>query len=170
MNQEIGKSIFVQEMLDTAEVEARNLNHTYISTEDLLMAAARSKIGRIILGVVGADPDVVIARTQFINGEPTEAEVESREERLPFTMRAKKVVELAIENARRNDPEKVMVTSIDYIQGLVGEGEGVAAGVLFGLSPDIDQQFDQEKLKIMRRSEVLVIEAAQARLSSDWDS
>src|SRR5690348_3857478 len=109
-----------------AQEEARRLNHNYIGTEHLL------------LGLLG-EPDGVGGRalTGFgMSLEPTRAEVtaivgagaKAPSGHIPFTPRAKKVLELSLREAVQLQHNYIGTEHI--LLGLLREGEGVAAQIL----------------------------------------
>jgi ATP-dependent Clp protease ATP-binding subunit ClpC len=115
-----------------AQDEARLLNHNYIGTEHLLLgllaegkgAAAQTLAAlRIELPAVRARVEQIIGRgPQPVAGH------------LPFTPRAKKVLELAMREAMH--PEARPIGTEHILLGLVREGEGVAMQILqeYGLT------------------------------------
>jgi ATP-dependent Clp protease ATP-binding subunit ClpA len=117
-----------------AQEEARRLNHGYIGTEHLLLgllvegdglaARALRRLG-IGLEAVRADVETIIGRG---GGEPQSGHI-------PFTPRAKKVLELSLREALQLGHNYIGTEHI--LLGLVREGEGVAAQVLVGRGAEL---------------------------------
>src|SRR5207344_2265928 len=112
-----------------AQEEARELDHNYIGTEHLLLGllAASDSLARASLAALGYTREEVRAKIEAIVGRGKA----SPGGHVPFTPRAKKVLELSLREAlqlKHNyiGPEQILL-------GLVGEGEGVAAQVLVKL-------------------------------------
>jgi len=121
-------------VLTFAQEEAQNLNHNYIGTEHILLGLAREDEGvaaRVLVSL-GVNLTKVRSAVEFIIGRGEKPA--SRETGL--TSRAKKVIELAIDEARSLGHNYIGTEHL--LLGLLREGEGVAAGVLdsFGLTPD----------------------------------
>jgi ATP-dependent Clp protease ATP-binding subunit ClpC len=118
-----------------AQEEARLLKHNYIGTEHLLLGLMREEQGLAaqILATQGLGLDVVQQKVSATVG-PGESAPSGH---IPFTRRAKKVMELALREA--------LLLSHDYIGtehillGLIAEGNGVAISVLTDLGVDPDQ-------------------------------
>ncbi len=115
-----------------AQEEAQRLQHNYIGTEHLLLGLLREEKGVAgnVLTRLGVDLErarqavegVVGRGDQLVSGE------------LGLTPRAKKVIELAVDEARRLHHHYVGTEHL--LLGVLREGEGIGAGVLerFGLS------------------------------------
>ena len=116
-----------------AQEEARLLSHTYIGTEHLLLGLVREGAGPaaqalenlgISLAAVRAQVETIVGRgKQMPSGH------------IPFTPRAKKVLELALREAIHLGHTYIGTEHI--LLGLVREGEGVAAQVLVKLGGDL---------------------------------
>jgi ATP-dependent Clp protease ATP-binding subunit ClpA len=109
-----------------AQTAARDLQHNYIGTEHVLLGLfeARTSIAARALRQVGLTEDMVRADVESEIGRGKEAP----SGHIPFTPRAKKVLELALREAlqlKHNyiGPEHILL-------GLVREGEGVAAKIM----------------------------------------
>jgi ATP-dependent Clp protease ATP-binding subunit ClpC len=121
-------------VLTYAQEEAQNLNHNYIGTEHILLGMVREEDG--VAARVLASMDVNLAKlrsaVEFVIGrgeKPSSGET-------GLTSRAKKVIELAIDEARTLNHNYIGTEHL--LLGLLREGEGVAAGVLdsFGITID----------------------------------
>lgn len=109
-----------------AQEEARGLDHNYIGTEHLLLGLLLEKEGlasRVLTGS-GLTVDKVrseIERRIGRGSEPAKGHI-------PFTPRAKKVLELSLRQALRLQHNYIGTEHI--LLGLITEGEGVAAQIL----------------------------------------
>ncbi|MFC1964193.1 ATP-dependent Clp protease ATP-binding subunit [Chloroflexota bacterium] len=119
-------------VLTIAQEEARNLNHSYIGTEHILLGLVREEDGVAakMLTNLGVGLGKVRSAVEFIIGrgeKPSTTET-------GLTPRAKKVIELAIDEARHLGHNYIGTEHL--LLGLIREGEGVAASVLdsFGIT------------------------------------
>jgi ATP-dependent Clp protease ATP-binding subunit ClpA len=120
-----------------AQEEARMLNHNYIGTEHLLLGLAHEGEGGAAraLESLGISPEAVRQQVEEIIGRGKQARAPSGH--LPFTPRAKKVLELAQrESADRDDG---FIETEHLLLGLIREGGGVAVQVLVRLDADPDR-------------------------------
>ncbi len=122
-------------VLSLAQDEAQRFNHNYIGTEHILLGLVRETEGvaaRVLSGL-GVDLSKVRSAVEFIIGrgeKPTQGEI-------GLTPRAKKVVELAVDEARRMN--HTYIGTEHLLIGLLREGEGVAAGVLESLGVSLEK-------------------------------
>jgi ATP-dependent Clp protease ATP-binding subunit ClpA len=118
-----------------AQKEAELLNHNYIGTEHLLLGlvAEREGIAAKVLQLRGVELDEVRSGVTFIVGRGDRPVTGERS----LTPRSKKVVDLAIDEARRLNHNYVGTEHL--LLGLIREGEGIAAGVLESLGVDLGQ-------------------------------
>ena len=122
-------------VLSLAQEEAQRFNHNYIGTEHILLGLVRETEGVAarVLANLGVDLNKVRSAVEFIIGRgerPAQGEI-------GLTPRAKKVVELAVDEARRMN--HTYIGTEHLLIGLLREGEGVAAGVLESLSVTLDK-------------------------------
>jgi len=110
--------------LVTAQLEARGLGHDYIGTEHLLLGLFGEGRGGRALEELGLSPETVRERVVDTVGRG-EAVVSGS---MPFTPRAKKVLELGLREALSLGHDYVGTEHI--LLGLAVEGEGVAALIL----------------------------------------
>jgi hypothetical protein len=113
-------------VLTLAQEEAQRFNHNYIGTEHLLLGLVREGDGVAarVLNNLGVQLPKVRSAVEFIIGRG-ESMIMGE---IGLTERAKKVIELAVDEARRlNHP---YIGTEHLLLGLVREGEGIAAGVL----------------------------------------
>ena len=118
-----------------AQEEARKLNQNYIGTEHLLLGLIREEDGiaakaleslNVSLEDVHLQVEELIGRGTYV---PTG--------HIPFTPRAKKVLELSLREALQLGHNYIGTEHI--LLGLIREGEGVAAQVLLALGADLDK-------------------------------
>jgi ATP-dependent Clp protease ATP-binding subunit ClpA len=132
----------VKQVLEYALHEAIQLGHAYVSTEHLLLALLRVKDGVAAQALMnlGQTPDAIRDCVLAIVGVDTETDAPyPAERRTPmyerFTDRARKVVQLANQEAQRANHEYIGTEHL--LLGLVKEGAGVAANVLKNLLVDL---------------------------------
>jgi hypothetical protein len=116
-------------VLSLAQEEAQRFNHDYIGTEHMLLGLVREGDGVAakVLGSLGVELDAVRQRVEQIIWRGDRIVLGE----IGLTPRARKVVELAIDEARRMDHRYIGTEHL--LLGLVREGEGIAAGVLESL-------------------------------------
>ncbi len=121
-------------VLTIAQEEARNLNHSYIGTEHILLGLVREEEGVAakVLTNLGIALSKVRSAVEFIIGRGEKPGTNET----GLTPRAKKVIELAIDEARQMGHNYIGTEHL--LLGLLREGEGVASSVLdsFGISLD----------------------------------
>lgn len=125
-----------QKVILLAQEEARRLGYPYIGTEHLLLGLVREGEGvsAKVLEEMNIDVRKIRAAIEKMvePGQGAGAVVE-----VSFTPRAKKVLELAIDEARRLGHNYVGTEHI--LLGLIREGEGVAAQILTGMGADLER-------------------------------
>ncbi|MFC7485576.1 ATP-dependent Clp protease ATP-binding subunit [Knoellia sp. CPCC 206453] len=116
-----------------AQEEARLLNHNYIGTEHILLGLIHEGEGVAskALESLGISLDAVREQVQEIIGQGQQAPTGH----IPFTPRAKKVLELSLREALQLGHNYIGTEHI--LLGLIREGEGVAAQVLVKLGADL---------------------------------
>jgi ATP-dependent Clp protease ATP-binding subunit ClpC len=123
-----------------AQDEARGLNHNWIGTEHLLLAVIREGHGvgakalesmQISLDAARQQVESMIGRGQNPVGDG----------HIPFTPRAKKVLELSLREALQLGHDYIGTEHI--LLGLIREGDGVAAQVLVSLGCDLNRARQQ---------------------------
>jgi ATP-dependent Clp protease ATP-binding subunit ClpA len=115
-----------------AQGEAQRLHHNYIGTEHLLLGLVREGDGvaaKVLINM-GVQLKDVRREVEFIIGTGDHIVLGE----IGFTPRAKKVMELAVDEARRFNHHYIGTEHI--LLGLIREGEGIAARVLeqFGVN------------------------------------
>jgi len=125
-----------RKVLSLAQEEAQRFNHNYIGTEHILLGLVKESDGaaaRILISL-SLELNKVRSAVEFIIG---------RGERRPspgeigLTPRAKKVIELAVDEARRLNQQ--FIGTEHLLIGIMREGEGVASGVLESLGLTLDK-------------------------------
>src|SRR5258705_12491332 len=122
-------------VLTLAQEEAQRFNHNYIGTEHLLLGLVRVEDGVAarVLANLGVELNKVRSTVEFIIG---------RGDRIVrgdigLTPRAKKVIELAVDEERRLGHHYIGTEHI--LLGLVREREGIAGGVLESLGVTLER-------------------------------
>ncbi|HLU34759.1 MAG TPA: ATP-dependent Clp protease ATP-binding subunit [Thermomicrobiales bacterium] len=124
-----------RKVLTLAQEEAQRFNHNYIGTEHLLLGLVREGDGVAakVLANMGVQLPKVRSAVEFIIGRGETMIVSE----LGLTPRAKKVIELAVDEARRLNHHYIGTEHL--LLGLVREGEGIAAGVLESLGVNLER-------------------------------
>ena len=118
-----------------AQEEARMLNHNYIGTEHILLGLIHEGEGVAAkaLESLGISLEGVRSQVEEIIGQGQQAP----SGHIPFTPRAKKVLELSLREALQLGHNYIGTEHI--LLGLIREGEGVAAQVLVKLGADLNR-------------------------------
>ncbi|HWK20114.1 MAG TPA: ATP-dependent Clp protease ATP-binding subunit, partial [Microbacteriaceae bacterium] len=118
-----------------AQEEAKMLNHNYIGTEHILLGLIHEGEGVAAkaLESLGISLDAVREQVQDIIGQGQQQPTGH----IPFTPRAKKVLELSLREALQLGHNYIGTEHI--LLGLIREGEGVAAQVLIKLGADLNK-------------------------------
>ncbi len=121
--------------LALAQEEAQRFNHNYIGTEHLLLGilAEQENVAARVLNNMGVDLSKVRSAVEFIVGQGEHIVADEP----GLTARAKKVVQLAVDEARRMNHH--FIGTEHLLLGLVREGEGIAAGVLESLGVRLEE-------------------------------
>ena len=135
-------------VLSLAQEEAQHFNHNYIGTEHILLGLVRETEGVAARVLSNLNVELVKVRSavEFIIGRgerPTPGEI-------GLTPRAKKVIELAVDEARRLNHHYIGTEHL--LIGLMREGEGVAAGVLESLGVSLEKVRDETNRIIQSQS------------------
>ena len=117
-----------------AQVEARELKHNYIGTEHLLLGLLREEegVGSRVIESLGVTLEGVRGQVARIVGEGDEV----TSGQIPFTPRAKKVLELALREALSLGHNYIGTEHL--LLGLVREDEGVGSRILLDFGADAD--------------------------------
>jgi hypothetical protein len=118
-----------------AQEEARHLDHNYIGTEHILLGLIHEREGVAARALTALDISLESVRAQVeeIIGRGDQAPTGH----IPFTPRAKKVLELSLREALGLSHNYIGTEHI--LLGLIREGEGVAAQVLVKLGGSLDR-------------------------------
>src|SRR3954454_2041891 len=124
-----------KKVLVLAQEEAQRFNHNYIGTEHLLLGLVREGegIAAKVLSNLGVELNKVRSAVEFIIGRGDRMVIGD----ISLTPRAKKVIELSVEEARRLNHNHIGTEHL--LLGLVREGEGIAAGVLESLGVSLEK-------------------------------
>ncbi len=142
-----------------AQEEARRLGHNFVGTE------------QILLGLIGEGTGVAakVLKSMGVNLKDARVEVEKIIGRgsgfvaveIPFTPRAKRVLELSLEEARQLGHNYIGTEHL--LLGLIREGEGVAARVLENLGVDLSKVRTQVIRMLGETAEVSAGSSSQGR-------
>ena len=123
-----------RKVLTLAQEEATRFNHNYIGTEHLVLGLLREGEGVAakVLSNLGVELNQARDGVEFIIGRGDRQIVGE----IGLTPRAKKVIELAVDEARRLHHHYIGTEHL--LLGLVREGEGIAAGVLLSLGVNLE--------------------------------
>src|SRR3989441_2765714 len=121
-------------VLTLAQEEALRFNHNYIGTEHLLLGLVREGEGVAakVLANLGVELNKVRSAVEFIIGRGDRAVMGE----IGLTPRAKKVIELSVDEARRLGHHYIGTEHL--LLGLVREGEGIAAVMLESFGVPLD--------------------------------
>jgi ATP-dependent Clp protease ATP-binding subunit ClpC len=124
-----------RKVLSLAQEEAQRFQHNYIGTEHLLLGLVREGEGVAakVLNKLGVELQEVRNAVEFIIGRGDRIVLGE----IGLTPRAKKVIELAVDEARRLNHHYIGTEHL--LLGLVREGEGIAAGVLASLGVNLEK-------------------------------
>ncbi|MDG1990795.1 MAG: ATP-dependent Clp protease ATP-binding subunit [Dehalococcoidia bacterium] len=121
-------------VLTLAQEEAQRFNHNYIGTEHLLLGliSENDGVAAQVFSNLNIDVNKVRSAIEFIIGRGERPNANE----IGLTPRAKKVIELAVDEARRLGHSYIGTEHL--LLGLVREGEGIASGVLESLGVNLD--------------------------------
>src|SRR5574340_542960 len=122
-------------VLTFAQEEAVRLNHNYIGTEHLLLGLIREDEG--LAAKVLRDLGVEQARVRQVVEDIVGRGQAASGTRLSLTPRTKRVIELAVDEARRMGHHYIGTEHL--LLGLVREGDGIAVNVLKSLNVNPDK-------------------------------
>jgi ATP-dependent Clp protease ATP-binding subunit ClpC len=145
-------------VLTLAQEEAHRFNHNYIGTEHILLGLVREGDGVAakVLANLGVELNKVRSAVEFIIGRGDRTVLGE----IGLTPRAKKVIELAVDEARRLNHSYIGTEHL--LLGLVREGEGIAAGVLESLGVNLER-VRAETTRILSQSSPQAASAGGAR-------
>ncbi|MBI2849250.1 MAG: ATP-dependent Clp protease ATP-binding subunit [Chloroflexi bacterium] len=136
-----------RKVLTLAQEEAQRFNHNYIGTEHILLGLVREGEGVAakVLANLGVELNKVRSAVEFIIGRGDRVVLGE----IGLTPRAKKVIELAVDEARRLSHHYIGTEHL--LLGLVREGEGIAAGVLESLGVNLER-VRAETIRVLSQS------------------
>ncbi|MBL8840704.1 MAG: ATP-dependent Clp protease ATP-binding subunit [Planctomycetes bacterium] len=129
-----------RKVMGLAKAEAQRLNHEYIGTEHILLGLVQegSGVAANVLKNMNIDLKRIRAEIEkIVKGSPTMV----TQGNLPFTPRAKKVLELAVEEASNLGHNYIGTEHL--LLGLIKENEGIAARVLLNLGVKLEEVRDE---------------------------
>jgi ATP-dependent Clp protease ATP-binding subunit ClpA len=128
-----------KKVLTLAQSEAKRFNHNYIGTEHLLLGlvAEGEGIAAKVLTNLNVGLNQVRGAVEYVIGRGDRMVIGD----ISLTPRAKKVIELAVEEARQLNHNYIGTEHL--LLGLIREGEGIAAGVLISLGVDMERAREQ---------------------------
>jgi ATP-dependent Clp protease ATP-binding subunit ClpC len=151
-----------------AQEEARALSHNYIGTEHILLGLIHENEGVAAksLESIGISLDVVRTQVEEIIGEGRI----TPSGQIPFTPRAKKVLELSLRESMQLGHNYIGTEHI--LLGLIREGEGLGAQVLVKLGADLNR-VRQQVIEMLSRhqgsEEFDILATAAAREFGTYD-
>ena len=137
-----------RQVIVLAQREARTLNHNYIGTEHLLLAVIQQDEGEAAksLESLGISLEGVRSQVEEILGQGEQAP----SGHIPFTLRAKQVLELSLRESMQLDHDYIGAEHI--LLGLISEGEGAAAQLLVKLGAELTR-VRQQVIQVKQRGE-----------------
>ena len=137
-------------VLSLAQEEAQRFNHNYIGTEHILLGLARESDGTAakVLNGLSVELSKVRSAVEFVIGKGDSVSAGD----IGLTPRAKKVIELAVDEARRLNHQYIGTEHL--LIGLMREGEGVASGVLESLDVSLEKIREETEI-VLNQSKVI---------------
>ncbi len=126
----------VRKVIQLAREEAMRFNHDYIGTEHLLLGLVKEGEGIAATALANLGVDLKTLRLEvekLVEQGPSTVSVGE----IPFNPQAKKVLELAVEEARKFGHNYIGTEHL--LLGLIKEGEGIAAHVLENMKVDVER-------------------------------
>lgn len=138
-----------REALSLAQEEARTFQHNYIGTEHLLLGLIREgeDTAAQVLTNMGIELEKVRAAVEHIIGKGDY----TLGGEVGLTPRSKKVIELAVDEARRMQHHYLGTEHI--LLGLIREGEGIAAGILTSMGLKLGQVREETMAVLQKRQQ-----------------
>jgi ATP-dependent Clp protease ATP-binding subunit ClpC len=128
-----------------AKEEARRYNHDYVGTEHILLGLLKEGKGvaAAVLNNLGLGLDKITLEIEKLVQPGPSTKINGD---VPFTARAKKVIEMAMDEARNLGHNYIGTEHL--LLGLIAEGEGVASQVLMNLGLDL-RRVRQEVMNLL---------------------
>ena len=145
-----------RKVLSLAQEEAQRFQHNYIGTEHLLLGLVREGEGVAakVLANLGVELNKVRSSVEFIIGRGDRIVLGE----IGLTPRAKKVIEYAVDEARRLNHHYIGTEHL--LLGLIREGHGIAAGVLESLGVNLEKVRTQTIQVLSQLSGTQLVETA----------
>ena len=136
-----------RKVLSLSQEEAQSFNHDYIGTEHILLGLVREGEGVAakVLTSLGVELDKLRSAVEYIIGRGEKGVTGE----IGLTPRAKRVIELAVDEARRLNHNYIGTEHL--LLGLLREEEGVASGVLESMGISLDK-VRAETVRILSQS------------------
>ena len=135
----------VRRVLQLAREEATELRHEYVGTEHILLGLCREGEGVAAVAIQNLNVDTDEIRNEVLNTVKRGATGATGPD-LPYTSRAKKVLELSMSEAR--DLRHSYVGTEHLLLGLINEERGIAAQILLSMDLTADK-VRQEILRLL---------------------
>jgi ATP-dependent Clp protease ATP-binding subunit ClpA len=150
-----------RQVVALAQDESRMLNHNYIGTEHLLLGLIHGGEGVAAkaLESLGISLAAVRLQVETIIGQGQQAPTGH----IPFTPRAKKVLELAVQESHALGHDYIGTEHI--LLGLIREGDGVAAQVLVRLGADLSR-VRQQVIQLLSDDALARVDSLDRRLTA----
>jgi ATP-dependent Clp protease ATP-binding subunit ClpA len=150
-----------KKVMALARSEGQRLQHNYLGTEHLLLGlvAVEDGIAAKVLKGRGVELNKVRSGVEFIVGRG-DRQVSGD---VSLTPRTKKVIELAVDEARQFNHNYIGTEHL--LLGLIREGEGIAAGVLESVGVNLEDTRKQI-VDVVSQSQQPPVERIKARLAS----
>ncbi len=135
-------------VLSYAQEEAQRFEDNYIGTEHVLLGLVRETEGvaaRVLINL-GVELDKIKSAVEFI----IERQEKGSSKEIGLTPTSKKVIELAVDEARRLGHHYIGTEHL--LIGLMREGDGVAAGVLESLGINLDKLREETSRVLVQRT------------------
>ena len=135
-------------VLSYAQEEAQRFEDNYIGTEHVLLGLIRETEGvaaRVLINL-GVELDKIKSAVEFI----IERQEKGSSKEIGLTPTSKKVIELAVDEARRLGHHYIGTEHL--LIGLMREGDGVAAGVLESLGMNLDKLREETSRVLVQRT------------------
>src|SRR5262245_33039688 len=137
----------VRKVLAMAREQAAHLNHEYVGTEHLLLGILTEREGVASTVLRNLDVDIDALHSALLSVERGRGQLSGPD--LPYTSRAKRVLELAMSEVR--DLDQTWVGTEHLLLGLLGEGKGNAGQALLGAGLTLEKARG-ETLRVLTES------------------
>jgi ATP-dependent Clp protease ATP-binding subunit ClpA len=154
-----------------AQHEARELRHTFIGTEHLLLGLMHQDDGLAVhvLRSLDVDPQAVAGQVRELAGQGHESVIVS--DHIPFTPQAKKTLELALREAQRLQHNYIGTEHL--LLGILRDGEGIAFQALDIHGVDLDTARHQVRKLLRERGRTVTARPVKLQVEGpapEWES